>query len=240
MSLIPSVEVVMLLSIVLVTAPNRVGAADEKQGARPDVKTLTTSAVAVASVNFSNPLGPLLSIGSGTIVSKHGHIATNYHVLYDAPRARPYDVTIILGWHPKLVLLCIQRPNQAQIDVQSDLALLQCDTPWVSSIWRPIPMRPTRPPIGTDVSVIGFLPAQVAFVTRPGKVIASPIHGPMKIDTPIWQGGSGGAVVDSDGFLVGVAVGYRLVRLEMAPMTHIGIVTPTNRLTTMLGMNNEE
>lgn len=139
-------------------------------------------------------------LGSGVIVSEHGHIITNDHVISKAKRVR---VTLNDG-----------RERDAELigtDVETDIAVLKIDLDDLQAVeFAP----PSSVRIGDVVLAIGNPYGFTQTVTQ-GIVSALGRHGLnlntyenyIQTDAAINQGNSGGALVNTSGQLVGINSG---------------------------------
>ncbi|MDP5036323.1 MAG: trypsin-like peptidase domain-containing protein [Alishewanella sp.] len=174
-------------------------------------------------------------LGSGVIMSAQGYILTNYHVVYGADHI---EVALQDGRWLEAVLI-----GQDEV---SDLAVLyvQADNLPV------IPQDPNiEPQVGDLVLAIGN-PLNLGQTITQGIISANGNHGLssrgypdfMRMDAAINKGNSGGALVNSNGTLVGInaaafqvqnqdiqgiffAVPYQLARIIMEKLIKHGRVT---------------
>lgn len=154
----------------------------------------------------------LVSLGTGFVISRQGHVLTNYHVVDDCSEVRVRsDGVRAAGMRPA--------PGAASPaavaavlagDARNDLALLKLEGTFSAfAVFRS--GKPIRP--GNDVVVVGFplagLLASEANVAK-GSVSARAGLGDdtrlLQISAPIQSGNSGGPVLDMSGRLVGVVV----------------------------------
>ena len=131
--------------------------------------------------------------GSGSIVSRDGHILTNWHVVDGCVR-----LTV--------------NGNAAQLvgaDVRLDLALLRSDT---FRDRRHIRFRAGNPRLGEGIAIMGYplFPSAQALNYTTGTVSSTVgLNGDrtrVQVTAPIQPGNSGGPVLDSDGRQVAVVV----------------------------------
>ncbi|WHZ16869.1 MAG: hypothetical protein OJF52_003719 [Nitrospira sp.] len=150
------------------------------------------------------------STGTGFVVSKQGHIMTNYHVVEKCgtvratTEGRKKEVTIV------------------GTDAENDLALLQLSDP-VPSMARFREGRTIRP--GDGVIVVGFpLPGLLASEAQVTTGTVSALAGIgnntrfLQISAPVQPGNSGGPLLDQSGNTVGVVVS-KLNALTIAKTT---------------------
>ena len=148
---------------------------------------------------FLNPI-PSQASGSGSIISKQGHILTNTHVVKDAKRL---VVTLSDGskWSAKLV----------GADPVTDLAIIQIKAP---------PGRLTIIPMGTSdklrpgqkVLAIGnpfglertLTTGIISAIRKHIKTDESEMEEVIQIDAAINPGNSGGPLIDSNGKMIGI------------------------------------
>jgi Do/DeqQ family serine protease len=137
------------------------------------------------------------SLGSGVIVDQDGHIVTNFHVIANADEIR--------------VQLADGRAANARIvgrDPDSDLALLQIEL-------KSLPVMPLgrsdRLKVGDVVLAIGnpiglsqTVTHGIVSATSRGQLGVATFENFIQTDAPINFGNSGGALIDSNGELVGI------------------------------------
>ena len=131
--------------------------------------------------------------GSGSIVSRQGHILTNHHVIEGCAR-------LTVNGEPAVVL---------GSDVRLDLALLRSDS---VSERAPIRFRADNPRLGEAVSVMGYPLFSMSRSINYTRGYVSSVVGHkgdrtrVQITAPVQPGNSGGPVVDSSGRQVAVVV----------------------------------
>ncbi len=149
---------------------------------------------------FGNPLRQLIQkkLGSGVIVDSAGHIVTNYHVI---SRSEQIAVTLADG-----------RASAAKLvgsDPDTDLALLQIDLPNLPVMQLG---RSDRVAVGDIVLAIGNPFGRLAQTVTHGIVSATgradlgvaTFEDFIQTDAAINDGNSGGALVNTQGELVGI------------------------------------
>ena len=218
------------------TTPARLSYADAVQRAAPAVVNIYTARV--VTERLAPSLGELFgeympryrqrverSLGSGVIVDPEGHIVTNHHVIANADSIR--------------VQLADGRVADARIvgrDPDTDLAVLKIDL-------APLPVatfgRSDRLKVGDVVLAIGN-PIGLSHTVTHGIVSAvsrqqlgiAPLEDFIQTDAPINFGNSGGALIDSNGALVGIntAIVAKSIGVE-----GIGFAIPVNMVRGVLG-----
>jgi len=154
--------------------------------------------------------------GSGCFIGNQGYILTNYHVISgDSLRIK---ILFQNGIRKSAVLV--------KYNAQSDLALLKCDT----IIEKTFQINKSNVALGSDVYAIGT-PNDINLGQSLSKGIVSgrrTIEGRSLIqsDVSVNEGNSGGALVNKDGYLVGIVcsklIGYGIEGLSFAiPATEI-------------------
>jgi serine peptidase DegS len=188
--------------------PARVSYADAVQRAAPAVVNVYTDRV--VTERLSPSLGELFgeylpryrqrverTLGSGVIVDDKGHIVTNHHVIANAESIR--------------VQLADGRIAEAHVvgsDPDTDLAVLSVGLKFlpVAPLGRSDQLR-----VGDVVLAIGN-PLGLSHTVTHGIVSAvsraqlgiAPVEDFIQTDAPINRGNSGGALVDSNGALIGI------------------------------------
>lgn len=154
----------------------------------------------------------LVSRGTGFVISKQGHVLTNYHVVEDCIEVRVRSDVVRVGGKLPARNTAPAAAVAAVLagDARNDVALLKLEGVFSAfAIFRS--GKPIRP--GNDVMVIGFplpgLLASEANVTK-GSVSARAGLGDdtrlLQITAPVQSGNSGGPVLDMSGRLVGIVV----------------------------------
>ena len=220
------------------TAPAaaRVSYADAVQRAAPAVVNIYTRRL--VTERLAPPLGGLFgdymphyqqrierSLGSGVIVDADGHIVTNHHVIANADFIR--------------VQLEDGREAEARIvgrDPDTDLAVLKID---LTALPVATFGRSDRLKVGDVVLAIGD-PIGLSHTVTHGIVSAvsrqqlgiAPLEDFIQTDAPINFGNSGGALIDSNGALVGIntAIVAKSIGVE-----GIGFAIPVNMVRGVLG-----
>ncbi len=150
------------------------------------------------------------SSGTGFVVSRHGHVLTNHHVVAECPSVR-----IMINGELKETAV-------VGIDKENDLAILKLSKP-NSSVARFRKGRTIRS--GDNIVVVGFpyhsLLASEAHVTTGAVSALAGLRNDtrfIQIAAPVQPGNSGGPVLDKSGHVVGV-VESKLNALAMALIT---------------------
>jgi serine peptidase DegS len=210
-------------------APRRTFA-DAVAKAGPSVVNIYTARLVSTEVRPSPGGGPLgqdipavrrrveSSLGSGVIVDASGHVITNQHVIESADEIR---VQLADGR--------IAKPRLVGADPATDLALLRIDLPNlpVMSLGRSNELRP-----GDVVLAIGN-PFGLSQTVTQGIVSATGRGNPqlarfadfIQTDAAINFGNSGGALIDTDGDLIGINTA---VLAQSLGTEGIGFAIPVN------------
>ncbi|HEX4269236.1 MAG TPA: trypsin-like peptidase domain-containing protein [Steroidobacteraceae bacterium] len=190
-------------------APERLSYAAAVQRAAPAVVNIYTARVVTERVDPS-PIGELFgnvlpqyrqrierSLGSGVIVDDSGHIVTNYHVIANAGAIR---VQLADGR--------IATPQVVGVDPDTDLAVLKVD---LSNLPVITFGRSDQLQVGDVVLAIGdplglsqTVTHGIVSATARGQLGITTFEDFIQTDAPINFGNSGGALVDSDGALIGI------------------------------------
>lgn len=116
-------------------------------------------------------------------------VVTNDHVVEGASRVR---VTFSDGAVDCLI---------ASQDYLGDLATLACET----GDHPPLTLNDELPPIGADVTVLGYPGGSLDLIATRGIVSAPNVGGLIRTDAALNPGNSGGPLLDDDGGVVGIA-----------------------------------
>jgi len=209
-------------------APHR-SFADAVARASPSVVNIYTARLVTAEIRPApgGPLGQDLpavrrrvesSLGSGVIVNSSGHLVTNHHVIENASEIR---VQLADGR--------IATPHVVGADPATDLALLRIDLPDlpVMTLGRSDELRP-----GDIVLAIGN-PFGLSQTVTQGIVSATGRGNPqlarfadfIQTDAAINFGNSGGALINTDGELIGINTA---VLAQSLGTEGIGFAIPVN------------
>jgi serine peptidase DegS len=191
------------------SGPGRLTYAPAVERAAPAVVNIYTARLVTERIDPS-PLGELFgnvlpqyrqrierSLGSGVIVDTSGHIVTNYHVIANAGAIR---VQLADGR--------IAQPQVVGVDPDTDLAVLKIDLPNlpVITFGRSDTLR-----VGDIVLAIGdplglsqTVTHGIVSATARGHLGITTFEDFIQTDAPINFGNSGGALVDTNGELVGI------------------------------------
>jgi S1-C subfamily serine protease len=190
-------------------APERFSYAAAVRRAAPAVVNIYTARLVTERIDPS-PLGELFgnvlpqyrqrierSLGSGVIVDDSGHIVTNYHVIANAGATR---VQLADGR--------IATPQVVGVDPDTDLAVLKID---LSNLPVITFGRSDQLQVGDVVLAIGdplglsqTVTHGIVSATARGQLGITTFEDFIQTDAPINFGNSGGALVDSDGALIGI------------------------------------
>jgi uncharacterized protein len=151
-----------------------------------------------------------LQTGTGFVVSREGHVLTNYHVIQGCTK-----IVCHLGGKPTLLSL-------AQTDAKNDLALLKLDNPGPP----PLKFRDGKSiRSGDGIVVVGyplqdFLANQAHVTTGTVSAMAGPGNDTriLQITAPVQPGNSGGPLLDTAGNVV-VIVLAKLDAIKTAQLT---------------------
>jgi len=173
----------------------------------PGVVNITTSTY---TYNVFFQVVPQSGAGSGVVLDRDGHVATNYHVIesavVNAARYQPAEITVTLSdqsRHPARVV---------GIDPSNDLAVIRVDTGNID--WVPIPLGSTDGlRVGQKVLAIGNpfgldRTLTTGIISSLGRSIEATngriIEGIIQTDAAINPGNSGGPLLDTLGELIGI------------------------------------
>jgi serine protease DegS len=174
---------------------NHLTFADGVKQAAPSVVTIYSESY---SANYTHTKSAIQELGSGVIMSEEGYILTNYHVINNADQV--------------IVILADGRQfNKAQLvgfDTVTDLALLKISA-------NNLPAVPTddnfKPQVGDVVLAIGnplnlgqTITQGIISATGKQNISQSAHTNLLQMDAAINVGNSGGALVNSNGTLVGI------------------------------------
>ncbi|HUA26331.1 MAG TPA: trypsin-like peptidase domain-containing protein [Steroidobacteraceae bacterium] len=205
----PAAAPVVAESAPAARAPGRLSYSAAVQRAAPAVVNIYTARLVTERIDPS-PLGELFgnvlpqyrqrverSLGSGVIVDDSGHIVTNYHVIANAGAIR---VQLADGR--------IATPQVVGVDPDTDLAVLKID---LSNLPVITFGRSDQLRVGDIVLAIGdplglsqTVTHGIVSATARGQLGITTFEDFIQTDAPINFGNSGGALVDSDGELIGI------------------------------------
>lgn len=204
----------------VVTEGNRASAAAVARKVVPSIVTVDVGTGGASEFD-------LLGSGSGVVLSEDGLIVTNHHVVVDAD---DYQVTFSDGR--------IYEATLVGSDRRTDLAVLRIPATGL----LPIEIGSTRDaeigqptiavgsPLGLDggpsvtVGVLSAFGRQV----RTGSAAVDVLFDMLQTDAPITQGSSGGALVDSNGKLLGIT---SAIGISAAGAEGIGFAIPVELVT---------
>lgn len=166
---------------------------------------------------FSSALFAKSSSGTGFVITKSGHIVTNYHVVERASRITVRD-SADNRFQARLVLS----------DAANDIAILKIE----GSKHPPLPIRTSsQARKGQTVFTIGFPNATIqGFESKVTEGIISSLSGiggepnSFQISVPIQPGNSGGPLIDLSGSVVGITAS----KLSSISMLNRSGVVPEN------------
>ena len=193
--------------------PPVVSYASAVERAAPAVVNIYTARLVTEQVNpfppfapFSGLFGNLLpeyrqrierTLGSGVIIDKQGHIVTNYHVIANAEAIR---VQLADGR--------IAKPRIVGVDPDTDLAVLQISLPHLPVITfghsRQVRVGDVVLAIGDPLGLSQTVTNGIVSATGRENFGISAFANFIQTDAPINFGNSGGALVNSNGQLIGI------------------------------------
>jgi len=188
------------------------------------------------------------SIGSGSVVSRHGYILTNFHVLGDDQTHQLHnrDGIILIAVPPQgqstAAPVIRYRAELVKADYVFDLALLRISAMQDGRALppdlglTPLPIGDSATvQIGDELTIIGYPGLGGATVTITRGIVAGYLldEGWLKTDAEINPGNSGGAAINRAGQLVGVPSAE--TRAELAP-GKLGLVRPINLAQDLLAL----
>ena len=239
---------------VLVVALTRLGPAEENVAASGTASLFDEELVqeiyqrvrpAVALIRADRKDGDSftpLTIGSGFLVDREGHIATNHHVIQGADR-------LVVEFGQGLAILA----EVAGVSLGNDLALLRVDASLLTHI-EPVELGDSstvRPGqlavvIGSPFGLAGSVTVGiVGGVDRVlGSAVARPVHGILQTDAVVNPGDSGGPLLNRAGRVVGINTSVQIGPTDADPQNagrRIGFAIPVNTLSRLLPRlkNNE-
>lgn len=210
---------------------------------------LQQAVVSVLQIIVPNDAQPNSAVmGSGSVVSAHGHILTNFHVLGDLQTSQLHnrDSLILIAVPPlgqsTAAPVIRYRAVLVKADYDLDLALLQISAtedgralpPDLGLTPLPIGDSDTVQ-IGDELTIIGYPGLGGATVTITRGIVAGylPNEGWLKTDAEINPGNSGGAAINRAGQLVGVPSAETRVALVSG---QLGLVRPINLTQAILAL----
>ncbi len=196
--------------------PPVVSYASAVERAAPAVVNIYTARLVTERVNpfppfppfapFSGVFGHLLpeyrqrierTLGSGVIIDKQGHIVTNYHVIANAEAIR---VQLADGR--------IAKPRIVGVDPDTDLAVLQINLPNLPVITfghsRQVRVGDVVLAIGDPLGLSQTVTNGIVSATGRKNLGISAFDNFIQTDAPINSGNSGGALINSNGQLIGI------------------------------------
>jgi serine protease Do len=146
--------------------------------------------------------------GSGVIISEDGYIVTNNHVISDGGKGVADEITVTLNENKKTF-----KAKVIGRDPDSDLAVLKVDGTglpymiygnsdnvnlgqWVLAVGYPLTLEATV--------TAGIISAKGRTIGINGRQSQSPVESFIQTDAAVNQGNSGGALINTDGQLIGI------------------------------------
>ncbi|MEQ3528762.1 PDZ domain-containing protein [Pseudoalteromonas sp. JC28] len=178
------------------------------------VEKTAPAVVTIFSEGFSNQpryqrQNTVRELGSGVIMSRDGYILTNYHVVNNAdqiivllPDGRQYSDTQLIGYDTitDLALLKIPAENLPVIPIDHDYS------PRVGDVVLAI---------GNPLNIGQTITQGIISATGKQTLTESQFNNLLQMDAAINVGNSGGAVVNSNGALVGITSAQFRTRLNI-------------------------
>ncbi len=135
-------------------------------------------------------------LGSGVIMNKEGYILTNYHVVKDADEI--------------LVELSNKRSTRAKVigaDIETDLAVLKIsleNIPYIEELANDVSVGDIALAIGNPLGIGQTVTMGIVSATGRSNLGLSTYESFIQTDASINRGNSGGALIDSQGRLMGI------------------------------------
>lgn len=210
--------------LVVVARPDLIGrsAAPTVQGATSYAEAVGVSSPAVANLFAERTMSGSGTIGSAVVIDPQGYLVTNWHVVRDTAQIK---VTLADGR--------VAVPTLVGADPDTELALLRIDLPDLPSITLG---RSDNLEVGEVVLAIGnslglsqTVTMGIVSATGRGQLGVTAFEDFIQTDAAINLGNSGGALINTQGELVGINtavidVGQR----SQAPPEGIGFAIPVN------------
>lgn len=176
----------------------------------PESRTLPPTTLTPAPTPLT-PTPKTMSVGSGFMVSKAGHILTNAHVIEGCREV-----------HTKLPSGRAMLASTVAHDFDSDLALLQVSGsgPDIAAFREGRVVRQGEAVVVVGFPLSGLLASGSSLTTGTVSALAGLRDDPtfLQITAPVQAGNSGGPLLDESGNVVGVVVG-KLNALKVAGLT---------------------
>lgn len=174
----------------------------------------------------------LAGTGSGTVISKYGHILTNFHVIEDASRVtvsdgeKEYDASVVVYDEAQdiAVLLCPELDLPAAELGDSDQLL---EGEWAIVIGNPLGEDFFR---STTVGVVSSIAREVESEGKDKYGLKKKVSNAMiQVDAAINSGNSGGGMFNVLGQLMGIpSLKYTASYMSSASIDNIGMCIPIN------------
>ncbi|MEO8405989.1 MAG: trypsin-like peptidase domain-containing protein, partial [Chitinophagaceae bacterium] len=146
--------------------------------------------------------------GSGVIISEDGYIVTNNHVISDGGNGVAEEITVTMNENRKVF-----KAKVIGRDPSSDIAVLKVDAEhlpymiygnsdnvvlgqWVMAVGYPLTLEATV--------TAGIISAKGRTIGINGRQSQSPIESFIQTDAAVNQGNSGGALINTEGQLIGI------------------------------------
>ena len=148
-----------------------------------------------------------MSLGSGAIISKKGHILTAYHVVENAdeivvtlPNGRNFKAEILGSDQINdISLLKIDGNNLSFVEMGNSDSIMPGE--WVIALGNPFGMMVSDP---QPTVTVGVVSAIMRTINMEDDVSCDKIYGVIQTDAAINPGNSGGPLVNADGEIIGV------------------------------------
>jgi S1-C subfamily serine protease len=235
------------LAAAVVVAALAVSALAARRDPKRMIAATRTGVVMVLAADLVGDRLRVRAVGSGTVISPDGAILTAAHVLDDEASARAHDLFVVGRYRSESAepeLVCAGLPAAAKRLPAVDLALIACDRdldgrPWSGPRWPTATIgRSESVTPGAQIWVLGYgglggarLQASAGLVSGwSGERGGASRRDFMRTDATVAPGSSGGAAVDEDGYLIGVATAYRQLTATRGdvkvPLGQVGLIRP--------------
>jgi serine protease Do len=196
----------------------------------PSVVSVTTTSVRPGAFHLRNDFAagkgtpPVPSLGSGVIISKEGHVVTNYHVI-EGLQANIQITTNDNKQFPTLIL---------DFNKERDIALLKIDSPLVDF--------PALNFANSDDARVGHIVLAVGnpfglsgtvtqgIISARDRRLSDSQFDYLQTDTAINPGNSGGPLVNIHGEIIGINVSIYRGDINISSWQGVGLAVPANEV----------